>query len=116
MGDRGALDRMAPSPSGAKILPGRAARPIALGILYGRSGEAISAALAGRVRPGESRSGWSKTNLVGARGNSSLSERHEAGRHIGRLRRVHRIRRREQFHRHGKSLCQSSIYRQSGPI
>ncbi len=111
LGDRRAFDRTAPGQSG-DILPARASRLIALGILDERSVDAIRPARARRRRPSESVSGGNKTNLGGPRGDRSLSQRHEAGRLIGRLRRVDRIhRRREQFNRHGKSLCQLSIYR-----
>jgi hypothetical protein len=115
MRDRRAFDGMAPAPSG-EILPSRASGLIALGILYDydRSVDAICPVPARRRRPSESVGGGNKTHLAGPRGDRSLSKRHEAGRHIGR--RVDRIhRRREQFYRHGKSVCQLSIYRQFRP-
>jgi hypothetical protein len=116
MGDRRAFDRTAPGPSG-DIFPARASRPIALGILHERSVDEIRLTPAGRRRPSESVGGGNKTNLAGPRGDRSLSQRHEAGRHIRRLGRVDRIhRRREQFNGHGKSVCQLSIYRQFRPI
>jgi len=102
LGDRGAFDRADPSPS-RDILPARACRLVALGILYRYSVDAIRPALARARRPRESVGGGNKTNLTGSRGNRPLSQRHKTGRHIGHLRRVARIhRRREQFHRHGK--------------
>jgi len=112
MGDRRAFDGMAPAPSG-EIPPVRASCPITLGTLYERSVDAICPAPARRRRPSESAGGGNKTHLAGPRVYRSLSKRHEAGRHIGRINRVHR--RREQFNRHGKSVCQLSIYRQFRP-
>jgi hypothetical protein len=112
MGDCRAFDGMAPGPSG-EIPPARASCPIALGIVYGRSVDAICYAPKRRRRPSESVGGRNKTILAGARGDRSLSKRDEAGRHIRRLRRVDRIHRlQEQLNRHGKSGCQLSIYRQ----
>jgi hypothetical protein len=100
MGDRRECDRTAPGPS-RDILPARASRLIALGILHDGSVDAIRPAPARRRRPSESVGGGYKTNLGGPRGDCSLSQRNEAGRHIGRLRRVDQIhRRREQFNRH----------------
>jgi hypothetical protein len=109
MGDSRALDRMAPGPSG-EILPARASCFIALGILYEHSVDAICPAPRRRRRPSEGVGGGNKTDLARPRGDRSLSERHEASRHIGRVDRIQR--RREQFNRHGKSVCQLSIYRQ----
>lgn len=87
MGDRRAFERRAPSPS-RDVLPVRASHLIALGVLHERSVDEIRSAPARRRRPSES-VGGSKTNLALARprGNRSLSQRHEAGRCIGRLRR-----------------------------
>jgi len=112
MGDCREFDRMAPSPSG-EIMPARGSCLIALGILYGRSVDEIFPSLERRRRPSESVSGGNQANLAAARGDRSLRQRHEAGRHIGRLLRIDRIhRRREQFNRHGKSVCQLFSYRQ----
>src|SRR5208283_1721717 len=112
MGDRRAFDRTAPGPS-RDILAGQT-RLIALGVLHGYSVDAVRLVQASRRRPRESVGGG---NLAGLRGERSLSQRHEAGRHIGPLRRVQRIHRgREQFNRHGKSVRRLSIYRQFGPI
>jgi hypothetical protein len=113
MGDRRAFDRMAPGPSG-EIFPARASCLSALRILYGRPVDAICPAPARRRRPSESVGRGNNTNLARPRGDRSLSKRHEAGRHIGRVDRIHR--RREQFDRHGKSVCQLLIYRQFRPI
>jgi hypothetical protein len=110
MGDRRAFDRMAPGPSG-EILPAGGSCLIALGR---RSVDAICPAPARQRRPSESVGGGNKTNLSGPRGDRPLSKRHEAGRHIGRVDRIHR--RREQFNRHGNLVCQLSIYRQFRPI
>jgi hypothetical protein len=112
MGDRRAFDGMAPAPSG-EIPPARASCLIALGILYERSVDAIRRAPARRRRPSESVGGGNKAYLTGPRGERFRSKRHEAGRHIGRINRIHRGR--EQFNRHGKSVCQLSIYRQFRP-
>jgi hypothetical protein len=112
MGDRSTFDRTAPDQSG-DILPGRVSSLIVLGVLHGRSVDEIRLAAAGRRRPSENVGGGNKTNLAGLRGDRSLSQGRQAGRQIGRLRRVERIHpRRKQFNGHGKSVCQFSVYRQ----
>jgi hypothetical protein len=108
MGDGRAFDGMAPGPSG-EIPPARASCVISLGILCGRAVEAICG-VPRRRPPSESAGGGNNTSLAGPRGDRSLSKRHEAGRHIGRVDRIHR--RQEQFNRHAKSVCHLSIYRQ----
>ena len=90
MGDCRAFDRRAPGPS-REILPRRVSR-IALGILHRRCVDAIRVAPASRSRPGESRSGGNKSTLADPRGDRSLRRRHEAGRRIGGVRRIDRIR------------------------
>ncbi len=113
MGDCGEFDRMAPGPSGERLPAGACCR-IPLGILYGGCVDVIWAALAGRRRrPSESVGGGNNTNRTGPRGERSRSKRHEAGRHIGRVDRIHR--RRKQFNRHGRLVCQLLIYRQFRP-
>jgi hypothetical protein len=112
MGDRRAFDRMAPGPSG-EIPPARASCLIALRIRCGRSVDEICRAPASQRRPSKSAGGGYKTNLAGPRCDRPLSKKHEAGRNIGRVDRIHR--RREQFNRHGKSVCQLLIYRQFRP-
>jgi len=116
LGDRCSCDGTARGPSG-DILPARASGLVALGLLHGRSVDTIRLPPARRRRPGESVSGRNKTNLAGLRCNRPLSQRDEAGRDIRSLRWVDWIhRRREQFDRHGKSVCQLSIHRQFRPI
>jgi hypothetical protein len=112
MSDRRFFNRSAPGPT-RDVLPARAGRLIAGGILHVRSADAIRPALARRRRPSESVSGENKTTLAGPCGDRPLSQGYETGRYLGRLGRVDWIhRRREQFNRHGKSVCQLSIYRQ----
>jgi hypothetical protein len=111
MGNRRACDRSAPGQS-RDVLASRGRR-IAVRILHECSVDPIGFVLACRTRPGESVAGGNKTTLAGLAGDRSRSQRHNAGRPIGRPRRVVRThQRREQFNRHGKSARQLSIYRQ----
>jgi len=87
MGDRHTFDSTAPSPSG-DILPSRVCRLIALGTLHERSvDENFRLAPARRRRPSESVGGGTRLIWPAPRADRSLSQRHEAGRDIGRLRR-----------------------------
>jgi hypothetical protein len=111
LGNRRTCDKIAPGQS-RDVLADRVRRT-ALGILHECSVDPIRFVLAGRRRPRESAAGGNKTTLAGLVGDRSRNKRHEAGRHMGRLRGVDRVRRgREQFNRHGKPIRQLSIYRQ----
>jgi hypothetical protein len=116
MGDRRDLERTAPGPSG-DIFPGRGSGLIVLGILDKCCVDAIRLAPARRRRPGESVAGGNKTNLAGPRGDRPLSQRHQAGRDLGHLRRDDPDSpTRGAVDRHGESASTSQSIGSSGPI